>query len=114
MVKLGENLTLPWNISKTPGSEIEYIFAYFTSIVTKKIKIVTWGDRTPILLKKGRKIFGGRLSIDFNDNQFAFKIWNAVFNDSGSYSIKVAVEPNEKAVGAAIVIVQGKFFSYYQ
>ena len=105
---------MPWTISNNPWSDIEYVFGYFESMLTKKIKIVPWSDRIPILLKKGRKIFGSRLKIDFADNKFVFKISNAKYNHSGNYSIKVELEPYEKAVGVAIAIVQGMFFSFYQ
>ena len=59
-------------------------------------------------------MYGSRLKIDFADNKFVFKISNATYNDSGNYSIKVELEAYEKAVGVAIAIVQGMFFSYYQ
>ena len=55
-------------------------------------------------------MYDGRLKIDFADNKFVFKICNAKYNDSGNYSIKVVLEPYEKAVGVATVIVQGMFF----
>ena len=82
-------------------------------MLTKKIKIVPWGDKIPILLKNGRKIHGGRWKIDFAD-KFVFKISNAKYNDSRNFSIKVVLEPYEKAVGVAIAVVEGMFFSYYQ
>ena len=107
-------MTLPWTISKTLGSEIEYVFGYFESMLMKKIKIVPWGERIPILLKNGRKMHGGRWKIDFADNKFVFKTSNAKYNDSRNFSIKVVLEPYEKAVGVAIAVVQGMFFSYYQ
>ena len=101
---------LPWNINKMPGSDFGYIFAYIQSGSTKKIKIVSWGDMIPIILKNGRKMYDGRLKIDFADNKFVFKICNAKYNGSGNYSIKVVLEPYEKAVGVATAIVQGMFF----
>ena len=59
-------------------------------------------------------MYGVRLKIDFTDNKFVFKKSNAKYNASGNYSVKVVLEPYEKAVGVAIAIVQGMFFSYYQ
>ena len=45
----------------------------------------------PILLKNRRKMYSGRLKIDFIDNKFVFKIFN---NNSLrlNYSIKVELE----------------------
>ena len=59
-------------------------------------------------------MYGVRLKIDFTDKKFFFKISNINYNDSENYSINVVLELYQKAVGVAIAIVQGMFFSYYQ
>ena len=106
---------MQWNINLKCGSSIEFIKAYVQLQLKKKTQIVTWDAGKPVVSNNGEVIYGNRLITDLSDSNFALKITNAQYNDSGNYSMSViTVQPLRIAHGTVPVFVYGMCFCYFK
>ena len=106
---------MQWNINLKCGSSIEFIKAYVQLQLKKKTQIVTWDAGKPVVSNNGEVIYGNRLITDLSDSNFALKITNAQYNDSGNYSMSVvSMYPIEITSSTVPVFVYGMLFCYFK
>ena len=103
---------MQWNINRTDGSSIRFIWAYVQFQSMKEIQIVYWAESKPHVLDTGKIAFEDRLTTTFDDNKFILKISNAKYNDSGKYSIEVQLRTKEDTFSAVTLIVHGSFLIF--
>ena len=107
---------MQWSIINLPAaSSIRNIEAYVQSRSINRTQIVNSGGGMPDVYKDGIKVYGNRLKVDLDNNNFSLKIFNAKYDDSGNYSAVVVLQnPLKEAFNVATANVQGMFFSYCQ
>ena len=93
----GDTLTLEWTFIDIPmGHLITNAILHFnvTSPITTEL-ICNWdsGSQTPSVAKRGRELFGARISVSFNSNIYKLTLTNFEYNDTGPYFLQAAVGP---------------------
>ena len=104
---------MQWNINRTDGSSIRFIWAYVQFQSMNEMQIVYWANSKPHVLHNGKITFEDRLTTTFNDNKFNLNISNAKYKDSGKYSIEVQLITKEDAISAVTLIVHGIFLNFF-
>lgn len=106
---------MQWSFIRTVTQNIVTIEAHVQNQSNIETQIVYWAAGALHVFTYGEEIYKGRLTTYFikTDNSVTLKIMNAKYEDSGNYSVKVALHaPNVNAEHSVTLNVNGMFFSY--
>ena len=106
---------MQWTINLKSASSIEFIGVYVQLQFKKETQIVFWDNGEPLVTMVGEEIYGNRLKTHLSDSKFALKITNALYNDSGNYSMSVlSMNPIEITHSTVPAFVYGMLFCYFK